>query len=336
MASDSIDEIINQINLIPLESKDVDFLIVSNGGDPIVALRIITLLRERFTHISVLVPYVAFSAATILALGADEIVMHPYSNLGPVDPQLSVARPNGIGLQSQVQFSSEDIRNYIEFIRADVGITDQEYLMSAFSSLAAEVGSIPIGSAKRSQQLSQSLSTKLLATHMDDKSKAESIAKALNTSYYHHGYAVGRKEAQSIGLNIEFPEKEVEDVMWAIWYDFCNEMKCNQAFDPISEIMNNPEAKQVLSSVPIISLPVNTPLPIAQNIMAQMAQQNAQLVQQSPIEILQLLAAIESSKTAYTISNKLNAVYWRDANMSVAVNITPYSSGWETISSEEV
>ncbi|MDR2943560.1 MAG: hypothetical protein LBU81_00460, partial [Methanosarcinales archaeon] len=76
------------------------------------ALRIITILRERFEHISVVVPYVAFSAATILALGADEIIMHPYSNLGPVDPQLSIIKPNEYGQQAQLQFSSEDIRNY--------------------------------------------------------------------------------------------------------------------------------------------------------------------------------------------------------------------------------
>ena len=97
MASDAITTIIHQISQIPEDKNSIDFLIISNGGDPIVALRIITILRERFEHISVIVPYVAFSAATILALGADEIVMHPYSNLGPVDPQLSVTKMNEIG-----------------------------------------------------------------------------------------------------------------------------------------------------------------------------------------------------------------------------------------------
>ncbi len=91
MAGDAIIPVIEQIELIPETAKEVDFLIISNGGDPITALRIMSLLRERFDRIAVLLPYVAYSAATILALGADEIVMHPYSNLGPVDPQLTLS-----------------------------------------------------------------------------------------------------------------------------------------------------------------------------------------------------------------------------------------------------
>jgi ClpP class serine protease len=66
--------------------------VVSNGGDPIVAWRAITLLRERVEQIGVLVPQAAYSAATLLAMGADEIVMHPNGNLGPVDPQILVKR----------------------------------------------------------------------------------------------------------------------------------------------------------------------------------------------------------------------------------------------------
>lgn len=158
MAGDSIDHIIEQIQQIPSDKREIDFLIISNGGDPITALRIISLLRERFDKIAVLLPYVAYSAATILSLGADEIIMHPYSNLGPVDPQLTVSRQADNGQSAQLQFSSEDIRNYIDFVKTDVGITDQDHLTSAFNALAKEVGPLPIGSAKRSQQLSLSLS----------------------------------------------------------------------------------------------------------------------------------------------------------------------------------
>ena len=110
MAGDAVSQIICQIEAIPESVKDVDFLIISNGGDPITSLRIISLLRERFKKISVIVPFVAYSAATILSLGADEILMHPFSNLGPVDPQLTVSHSNEKGIQEHLQFSSEDLR----------------------------------------------------------------------------------------------------------------------------------------------------------------------------------------------------------------------------------
>ena len=61
MAGDAIEHIIEQIRLIPREQDEIDFLIISNGGDPITSLRIISLLRERFNHISAILPYVAIA-----------------------------------------------------------------------------------------------------------------------------------------------------------------------------------------------------------------------------------------------------------------------------------
>ena len=184
--------------------------------------------------------------------------------------------------------------------------------------------------------MSLSLSTKMLETHMEDKSKAASIAKALNTSYYHHGYAVGRKESKDIGLNVVFPDKEINEIMWAIWLDFCDEMKCNQVFDPFSEVMNNPTAKQILTQLPIVSLPVNIPPHIGQTIIAQIAQKNAQITQQTSIEISNNMAAIESMQKAFAVNNHLSIAYWRDPNMTLTFNITQYSNGWEIVTDRGV
>ena len=51
MASDAIPYLIDAIDLIPQEPNSVDFLIVSLGGDPMVAYRIISLLRERVAQV---------------------------------------------------------------------------------------------------------------------------------------------------------------------------------------------------------------------------------------------------------------------------------------------
>lgn len=334
MSVDSLTSIIEQIETIPEEKDEIDFLIISNGGDPITALRIIGILREKFKKKSVLVPYVAYSAATILALGADEIIMHPYSNLGPVDPQLTISRQNEIGQPTQLNFSSEDIRNYIEFIKKDVGITDQSHLITAFNALSKEVGPLPIGSAKRGQQLSLSLSEKMLETHMDDKNKASSIAKLLNSSYYHHGYAVSRSEAKEIGLNIIYPEKNLENLMWKIWQSFNSEMHCSSEFNPTTELMNDPIAKGKISNIPIVTLPANTPLDFAHNIIVNVAQQNAEITQQAPIELKQLMASIESKNCAHEVKTILSIAYWRETNMQLSINITSYSNGWERIEGE--
>lgn len=330
MAGDVIPIIINQINNIPEEKENIDFLIISNGGDPITSLRIISILRQRFKKINVIIPYVAYSAATILALGADEIVMHPYSNLGPVDPQLTVSKQNGNGQPSNVQFSSEDIRNYIEFVKSDVGITDQAHLIAAFNSLASDVGPLPIGNAKRSQQLSLTLSIKMLESHIEDKTKAATIAQALNSSYYHHGYAVNRSEALNMGLKVVLPDSELEKLIWSIWDDFCAEMKCTKDFSPINEIMSDPTSKAKMDTIPVIPIPINTPPEFIQNIMVNMAQQYAQVQQQSPLETSQLLASVETNNKADACRVTLSIAYWRDANMAISYNVTSFSEGWKS------
>ena len=327
MAGDSISQIIDQIDLIPEDIREIDFLIISNGGDPITSLRIMSLLRERFDKIAVLLPYVAYSAATILSLGADEIIMHPYSNLGPVDPQLTVSHNNDNGVRENLQFSSEDLRNYVDFIRSDVGITDQQHLISAVSPLLKDVGTLPIGSAKRSQQLSLTLSEKMLSWHVSDNSKIKSIAKALNSSYYHHGYAVGRKEATEIGLPIIAPDKEIEKLLWEIWKDFEEEMKCSQPFDVITEIMSDPTANAAMSQVPIVNLPANTPPDIAKQIITQHAQ-SVPVTTRSSLKHKVLLASIESTSSARAVYNNIDIIFWRNADVSLGFNCTVSSSGW--------
>ena len=88
MDADAIPELCDQLEKLPEHVEGIDVLVVSDGGDPMVAWRAITLLRERTDHLAILIPQGAYSAATLLALGADEILMHPNSNLGPVDPQI--------------------------------------------------------------------------------------------------------------------------------------------------------------------------------------------------------------------------------------------------------
>jgi hypothetical protein len=51
MAHDAILPLIRQTRDIPRDRHEVDFLIVSNGVDPAVALRIIDILRERLERI---------------------------------------------------------------------------------------------------------------------------------------------------------------------------------------------------------------------------------------------------------------------------------------------
>ncbi|MDO5846234.1 MAG: hypothetical protein Q4Q04_04845, partial [Methanocorpusculum sp.] len=237
IGADVIPEFCDQLLKIPDTEKNIDLLIVSNGGDPIVSWRIISILRERFEKIGVLVPFAANSAATLLALGADEIIMHPFANFGPVDPQLNVISEGGY----HQQFSADYITNYLDFVKNEVGITEQEELGIAFQHLCEKVSALDIGLARKSTNLTESLGKKLLSPHIESTEKAEKIASILTKSFHHHGYTIGRAEAVDLGLPIIPADKELEMLLWDVWKNFETEMKCRIPFDPITEVITTPE-----------------------------------------------------------------------------------------------
>jgi ClpP class serine protease len=61
----------------------VDLLICSNGGSGTAPWRIVSLIRQYSENLAVLVPHHAFSAATLIALGANKIIMHKWAVWDP-------------------------------------------------------------------------------------------------------------------------------------------------------------------------------------------------------------------------------------------------------------
>ena len=78
-----------------ISEKKLDLILHSPGGSGEAAESIMAYLRTRFDHIRAIVPIAAMSAATMMALACDEIVMGSHSQLGPVDPQFTIATPEG-------------------------------------------------------------------------------------------------------------------------------------------------------------------------------------------------------------------------------------------------
>jgi len=78
-----------------LQQRNLDLLITSPGGSAEATESIVAYLRTQFDHIRAIIPVAAMSAATMLALGCDEIVMGAHSQLGPIDPQFVISTPDG-------------------------------------------------------------------------------------------------------------------------------------------------------------------------------------------------------------------------------------------------
>ena len=245
IARDAICELLAQLQALPEKTTKLDLLLGSNGGDGTVAWRIVSLIRERVARFSVMVPQAAFSAATLIALGANEIVMHPHANLGPTDPQITNRAKN-------VQFGSEDLAAFLKFARDEVGLTDQLPMLELFKQFSAEVGFVGIGVAARSAQLTQTMGEKLLGLHMKSDSqmqKAKVISEVLNKKFFHHGYPVSRSEAKEIGLPIAVSNPTSEELMRKVWLDIEQELKFREPFSPVSVLKSDPACAALFSPI---------------------------------------------------------------------------------------
>jgi hypothetical protein len=262
MAGDVIPEFIDQLQNLPENTNAVDLLIESMGGDPLVAWRVMSLFRERVKEISVLIPSSAFSAATLMALGGNEIIMGRYGCLGPIDPQTKVKRKDG----TDAFVSYRDFVSYLDFYKNEAGLTEQAHTENAFKSLLEHVEPWMLGMGRRASSLSVTMAEKLLQIHMtgaEEKIKASSIAKNLNESYFSHGHAVGRTEARGIGLSIQDADAKLEKLMWGVHLDIEKELNIRESFNPIGIFLSDPQAGPYLKSPPPITIPPQTPPQLA-------------------------------------------------------------------------
>ena len=78
-----------------LEGDKLDLILHSPGGFAESADHIVGYLREHFGDIRVIVPYLAMSAATLIACSANRIMLGKQSALGPIDPQIRLPVESG-------------------------------------------------------------------------------------------------------------------------------------------------------------------------------------------------------------------------------------------------
>lgn len=330
MGADVIPEICNQIDKLSTTSKSIDLLIVSNGGDAMVAWRTMSILREKFDYISVLVPQTAYSAATLLAIGADEIVMHPFANLGPIDPQIKTHRKRKDGVVEAINFGSEDMEGFLEFAREKVGLSDQTNILEVFKLFCAEAGPIPIGIATRSSQLSHQLGIKMLQNRKrkskDDRA-AKSIVDRLNKQFFNHGYALNRREAKEIGLQVVYPPQDLEKAMWDLWCGIAADIKANEPFIEMTIVANDPRMASLFSSPPSLEIPSNTPPQLVQQIWQQ-ALSKVAIAKFPEIEYTIPRAVLESTWHQRMYVEKGKIAPSRGPNGGANITRTPTSSLW--------
>ena len=72
-----------------LKGNALDVILETPGGSGEAAEDIINIFRDKYDDVSFIIPGMAKSAGTIMAMSGDEILMEPSSALGPIDAQIN-------------------------------------------------------------------------------------------------------------------------------------------------------------------------------------------------------------------------------------------------------
>jgi hypothetical protein len=327
IASDGARIIAEQLKALPDGVSDLDLLINSFGGDGLASWRIVTMIREFLGpkgKITCLVPFYAFSAATLIAVGCNEIFMHPLATLGPVDPQIAAQTKDGL----MQQFAYEDITAYVKFLREEAGLSEQSEKKSLLEPLVSQIAPSVIGGAKRASLQSKTMAERLLMLHMgkEDQQKAERIAEELSKNYFAHGHAVTRGEAEKLGLSIGGRDPKLEDLIWNVFIDCEDEMKMADTFDNTAALLTSPTGSALLQPPPIVNLPPSAPEPLVQSVWSQVLSEALKPGPQCTFD--HEAAVIESLRRADTYHNEGKIIGCRMPDLSIKVISYWTNRGW--------
>lgn len=144
----------DQLSNLPGSETGIDLILETPGGSGEVAEDIVKLIRGQYESMGVIVPGIAKSAGTIMAMAADEILLEPASPLGPIDAQ--------IGWQGKV-FSAHALLEGMDKIKKEV---DREKKLNlAYVPILQNISPGELQNAQNALDFAKELVTEWLATY---------------------------------------------------------------------------------------------------------------------------------------------------------------------------
>lgn len=194
--------------------EDLHLILVTPGGDGETAVRLARSAQSRCRELTIIVPDMAKSAGTIMALGAHHLLMAPTSDLGPIDPQIQVA--NG------TLVSAKDMIAAVDEATERVQSAPETYPIHA--ALLADVTALLVQQARAALARTDDMLEEALRANTD-RSEEEvaalraSLAQPLITAAKSHGAIFGMQEAHDAGLPVTFadPLSVQWQIVWRLW-----------------------------------------------------------------------------------------------------------------------
>ena len=205
---------------------DVHFMIAANGGDVDAAFRVARLLRQAVPNgqLTAVIPSSATSAATLLAVGTDRILMSDTSELSPVDPLVHVpSRAGGMVRQPALAY----LTAFEEAL--DHASNEDDPQQDVWASIVHDFDQAALTVCRQAIQRTHDYADTLLRDGMFRQGGAavsgatwtQVTSNLMSRSRFSgHGAVITHKEAKTMGLEVDYLPR-TDDLWQAFWRLFC-------------------------------------------------------------------------------------------------------------------
>ena len=173
-------------------------------------------LQNKFKEVNFLIPHSAYSAATMLALSGNSVVLHPSATLGPIDPQVGVPTKEGTILFVPAKSILNGFAKAKKLIKNEGPETLPAYipLIEKYSLDLFEL-------CEDSEKLSKELVSSWLKKYMfaGERNNSRKIKKA--ASYFSdynthkiHSRPLTPDKLSGFSLKLEVAENPLRDLLW--------------------------------------------------------------------------------------------------------------------------
>lgn len=180
---------------------ELDLLIHSPGGTVEATQKLVYMLRDKVKHLRIIIPESAKSAATLLSLASDEILMPYLAELGPIDPQI----PTGVDpITRQMKYRPAwSILDSVENLEKSLNEGRNPNIVGA---LLGQLDPLLLDVAQKALDYAGKLAEEWLHKYMGlNKKRAREITNYLldiKREHLSHGGVINYNQAREKGLKV--------------------------------------------------------------------------------------------------------------------------------------
>jgi hypothetical protein len=213
----TVDEFVGKLRDKHSKKTNCSLLLTTYGGDPDAGYRLVRAIKRYYTDFILYVYGSCKSTGTLIALGANSIIMSDYGEFGPLDIQLAkddeLSNTSGLSyLQSLTSLNEQIFRSFESSflnLKRKSGFTittktaaeiGSKLAVGLISPISAQLDPVKLGEVQRAIKIADAYGKRLC--------EDTSIVSRLIAGYPSHGFVIDYEEASRIFPNVRFVNQQ--------------------------------------------------------------------------------------------------------------------------------